>query len=274
MTLHTAPWPAGSPCWVDLMVSDLGAATAFYGDVLGWTFDGQDDPDGLTYLTALCDGVPAAAIGRLPAGQDQPEPAWTTYLATPDIEATAAAATAAGAELLVPPGTADEAGRFAVLADPTGALVGLWQAAAHIGAGVTDVPGSVTWNELLTPQWARAKDFYAEVLGFTYQDMSGPDFEYASFSVDGRLAGGIGGRGATGEEATWLVYFKVADVDAAVATADGHGATVLKAPWDSTFGRIALLRGPAGERFALLADLVGQAGAGAEDQDEELTGTA
>ena len=38
MSTHTDPWPAGTPCWVDLMASDLDRTQAFYRDVLGWTY--------------------------------------------------------------------------------------------------------------------------------------------------------------------------------------------------------------------------------------------
>jgi uncharacterized protein len=38
MPTRTDSWPAGTPCWVDLAVPDVAAATEFYAVVLGWTF--------------------------------------------------------------------------------------------------------------------------------------------------------------------------------------------------------------------------------------------
>ena len=106
MTVHTGPRPTGTPTWADLMVPDLEAATTFYGAVLGWTFPPAEAgamAGGFTYLSAMRDGQVVAGIGAFDAPQEGQAPAWATYLATDDIEATTAAAVAAGASVLVPP---------------------------------------------------------------------------------------------------------------------------------------------------------------------------
>ncbi|WP_024285804.1 VOC family protein [Cellulomonas sp. KRMCY2] len=267
MTVHTGPRPTGTPTWVDLMVPDLGAATTFYGAVLGWEFPpagARALPGGLTYLSATRDGHVVAGIGAVAAGigaddtpQEGPAPAWATYLATDDVEATTAAAVAAGATVLVPPDSVGSTGSFAWLLDPTGAVFCLWQAGEHTGAGLTDEPGSMAWNELLTNDVEAAKGFYATVFGWTYDDISEPDFSYATFAVGGQLAGGLGALDsmrAAGDQPRWLVYFKVADADDAAASAAANGGTVVADPWDSEYGRLAVLGGPAGETFAIIAD--------------------
>lgn len=254
MTVRTEPWPQGTPAWVSLTVSDVGAATGFYGDLFGWDFLEGSTPDGRVYLTALKDGRPVAGIGQ--AVGDESAAQWTTYLATDDVAASTEAARIAGAEVAVPPADVGRAGRVALLADGSGAYVGLWQAGEHTGAAVTEEPGSMVWNELLTDDVTAAKVFYATLFGYSYEDMSGPGFTYVAFHVDGRPAGGIGaleGSRPRAEEPHWLVYFAAGDVDAAVTLAATHGGEPEGPPFDSPYGRIVVLRGPERERLALLA---------------------
>ena len=262
MPVRMEPWPTGTPAWVDLMVPDLDISRRFYSALFGWEVTGEGDPaTEKVYITATKGGSAAAGIGSVPPGEGSAPARWTTYLATSDIDATAAAAADAGATVLVPPTDAEQSGRFALLADPAGAVVGLWQSGTHTGADITDEPGSMTWTEAMSRDVEAAQEFYATVFGYTYTDMSAPGFVYASFAVDGRTAGGIGQISAdAGEdvEPHWLVYFKVDDVDDVLRRVTATGGTVARPAWDSPFGRIALVDGPAGERFAIMADLVGQ----------------
>jgi predicted enzyme related to lactoylglutathione lyase len=168
------------------------------------------------------------------------------------------AAERAGGTVVVPPMDAGDSGAFAVLEDPAGAMFGLWRSGVLTGFDVVDEPGAVVWCETLSDEPEAARAFYAEVFGHTYRDMSGPGFVYASFEVDGRTAGGIGGLSAgmgVGHLPHWSVYFSVEDVDAAAAAVVRHGGTVTREPWDSAFGRVALVTGPADEAFALHAEL-------------------
>ena len=259
MPLHPAPWPPGSPAWVDLLVPDLDTARAFYAAVLGWEYAESTAPGGgSTYLTATVDGHAAAGLGDVAPDAPAPPAAWTVHLATDDVVAAVEAAVAAGATVLVPATRAGAAGAFAVLSDPTGAVFGLWEAGTHTGMDVVDEPGAVAWTETMSRDHARATDFYASLLGWTLTDMSAPGFAYATFDVDGVPSGGIGALPAdAGPDVTahWLVYLRVEDADAAATTVRAHGGSVTREPWDSAFGRVALVTGPAGERFALLAAL-------------------
>ena len=265
MTVHTGPRTTGTPTWADLMVPDLGEALTFYAAVLGWEFPPAGaTPGGLTYLSATRDGQVVAGIGAFDTPPEGPAPAWATYLATDDVHATTAAAVAAGATVVVPPDSIGSTGSLAWLLDPTGAVFCLWQAGEHAGAGLTDEPGAMAWNELLTNDVEAARAFYATLFGWTYDDISSPGFTYATFAVGGQLAGGLGALDsmrAAGDQPHWLVYFKVTDVDDAAAAAVANGGTVVAVPWDSEFGRLAVLAGPAGETFAIIADAAINGGA-------------
>jgi predicted enzyme related to lactoylglutathione lyase len=95
----SVPRFAGTPCWIDLLVPDPAAA-AFYGAVLGWTFDDGADMDG--YRMARAGGAVVAAIG--PGNSDHPRPpGWNVYLHAPDADAAVAVAQAAGGSVLTAP---------------------------------------------------------------------------------------------------------------------------------------------------------------------------
>jgi predicted enzyme related to lactoylglutathione lyase len=142
-----------------------------------------------------------------------------------------------------------------VAADPAGAVFGVWQHGVHIGAGVVNEPGGLAWEDLRSTDPAAATAFYGSVFGWrtTPLELAGPD--YGTFALPGDEApmGGIGGlMGApAGTPSHWLVYFAVADVDAAVAAAESAGGGVLTPPFDSPYGRMATLQDPAGAVFML-----------------------
>src|SRR4051795_10612898 len=109
-----------------------------------------------------------------PLMQEGQPPAWATYVATADADATADAVRGAGGQVLAPPFDVLDAGRMAMLADPAGAVLGVWQAGRHHGAQLANEPGSFCWNELATRDMDAAKRFYGAVFG--WEGMTG---EYA-----------------------------------------------------------------------------------------------
>src|SRR5207342_2021048 len=92
-------------------------------------------------------------------------PMWNTYLAVDDVDATTALVADAGGQVAMEPFDIGDSGRMSLVADPSGAFVGLWQAARHLGADVVNEPGTVTWNELVTTGQDLALPFYEKVLG-------------------------------------------------------------------------------------------------------------
>lgn len=248
MSIRTSPWPAGVPCWVDLMAPDVAAAQAFYSEVLGWTFaDTADEYGG--YAIAQVDEAAAAGIGPEQPGARL---AWTLYMASDDADATAAAVTEAGGTVLMPPGEVGPLGRMFMAVDPTGAPFGVWQAGEHIGAEVVNQPGGLTWEDLRSRDPETAHAFYRQVFGYQTEamDVAGPG--YALFSRPGEEApmGGMGPMmGDKEAEPHWLVYFGVADADAAVVAAEQAGGSVPAPAIDTPYGRMAGLADPAGSVF-------------------------
>lgn len=261
MSTRDEYWPEGTPCWVDLMAPDRTAAEAardFYGGLFGWEFT-AGSPDTGHYTQGLLQGRVVAGLGEALPGGETPPTVWTTYLAVDDVGSTARTVVAAGGQVLLQPMEVMTFGRMAIVADPGGAVFGLWEAGEHRGAGIVNEPGAMIWNEATTPDIEAAKSFYGAVFGHTFSDLGGPDFPYLGLEVDGQTVGGIGQIGAdsSGPPPHWLAYFGTADTDDTVARALRLGATVIGEARDSPYGRLATLAGPTGEVFAVIRPALG-----------------
>jgi uncharacterized protein len=246
-------WPAGTPCWVDVSVDDVPKAIAFYQALFGWDIE-LGGPEVGGYSIAHQDGRIVAAISPKMAGPGAPT-VWTTFLATDDADATAAKIKGAGGQLLAGPMDVMEEGRMAVAMDPAGAAFGLWQGARTTGLGVANEPGTLTWNEQLSRDFAGSQAFYQAVFGYGYQDMSSDGFTYATLMVDGHEVGGIGEypEGTPAEmPAAWGAYFAVTDTDAAMAKVTELGGHTVQPPMDTPFGRIGVVADDQGAVFSLI----------------------
>ena len=253
MVTRDTRWPAGTPCWADVSVDDVPKAIAFYQALFGWDIP-LGGPEVGGYSIAHQDGRIVAAVSPKMGSPDAPS-AWTTYLATDDVDATAAKIKGAGGQLLAEPMDVMEEGLMAVAADPAGAVFGLWQGGNTTGIGVANEPNTLSWNEHMSADFDGSKAFYQAVFGYTYQDMSGDGFKYAMLTVDGHEVGGSGeypeGTPA-GTPAAWGVYFAVTGTDSAVAKATELGGSVVQPIRDSPYGRIGLVADNHGAVFSLI----------------------
>ena len=117
--------PHGHFHWNELMTRDIAAAKTFYGEVLGWTFEDTPMPDGM-YTICMADGEAAAGmfdISGLDAYAEMPA-SWFTYIAVDDVDARVEKAVASGATLIQPAFDVPDVGRFAMLQQPDGAMIG------------------------------------------------------------------------------------------------------------------------------------------------------
>jgi predicted enzyme related to lactoylglutathione lyase len=246
-------WPAGTPCWVDVSVDDVPKAIAFYQALFGWDIE-LGGPEVGGYSIAHSGGRIVAAVSPKMGAPDAPS-VWTTYLATDDVDATAAKIKGAGGQLLAEPMDVMEEGRLAVAMDPAGAVFGLWQGGNTTGLGVANEPGALTWNEQFSRDFGGSLAFYQAVFGYGDQDMSGDGFKYAVLTVDGHEVAGMGEypEGTPAElPAAWAAYFAVTDTDAALAKVTELGGSVVQPPRDSPYGRIAVAADDHGAVFSLI----------------------
>lgn len=250
----------GVPSWLDLATPDPDAAKTFYAELFGWSYtDEPTNHPGVDYTMARSGGRATAGMmllsDEMRAGGMPP--VWSTYVTVDDLEATVARVEAAQGAVLQPPMEVMESGRMAVIADPSGAALGLWEARAHLGAEVVDEHGAFTWAELMTPDPEAVSGFYADVLGWQAQPAPMPGVDYLLFHVAGGNPNGVAGAmapPADGIPAYWGVYFAVDDAEATVTRARELGAVVLLAPTVMPgVGTLATLQDPQGAAFSIMA---------------------
>lgn len=242
----------GTPNWVDLTTDDLGTARSFYAAVFGWTYQETQTDEGDLYVTAIKDGHAVAGmvpIGPAMAAGGMPS-MWNTYIAVADVAVTTRAAEAAGATVMMPPTQVDDSGHMAIVVDPSGAPVALWQAGTHVGAGLVNEPGAVCWNELQTGDVGAASEFFAAIFGWTAEEQDmGEAGIYTVFHLDGKMVCGSLPSPDPDVSAHWSVVFAVEDADATAATAAAAGGTVHAQPFDTPAGRVTVIADPTGSVF-------------------------
>ncbi|MBT2398947.1 VOC family protein [Streptomyces sp. ISL-100] len=270
-----AVYAEGMPCWVDVTLADVEAGKRFYGGLFGWTFEdpGIDErartrwsgrAGQVTFVNALSDAKKVAALapkldGRMPT-------AWGVYFATDDAAALARKIRDAGGQMVTDPLPVPPLGTMAVAADPGGAVFGLWQAGSHAGFEKRDQPGSFCWTEVYARDKDRTDPFYETVFGFQGfdLDLDEPGQDFRMWSPAGAEPGpdaAIGGRSVMGDAFPvempdhFLVYFVVDDCDGAVSKTVDLGGRVQAQPFDTPYGRIAVLTDDQGATFAVLAEL-------------------
>jgi predicted enzyme related to lactoylglutathione lyase len=252
----------GMPCWVDHASENPGEAVAFYAALLGWETEDTMPPEAPGhYFMARLRGRDVAAISsQALAGAP---PAWNTYIAVDDADAAAERARAAGGNVLAVPFDVFDAGRMAILQDPSGAVVSVWQAGRHRGAGIVNEPGALAWNELTTREVEASQQFYAAVFGWRSVPLEVAGGRYFTWHLAGSGApdpqqaiGGLmpmdGDLWPTDLPAHWMTYFAVADADASTERARAAGGLVSIAPFDTLAGRIAVLNDPVGAVVSII----------------------
>jgi hypothetical protein len=252
LTTRDTPWPEGTPCWADLGAPDIAKAREFYSDVFSWTVQ-PGAPETGGYSAAELNGRGVAGVGPKMGSPEAPT-MWLTYLATSDANATAAKITGAGGQVVTAPMDIMDIGRMAVAVDPAGAVFGVWEARAFPGAQIVNEPGAMCWNEQVSWDFEGSRAFYAAVFGYEYGDTS-VGSSYATFKVDGRDVGGIGGLHAgvpADTPAAWRLYFGAADTDALVTRVQANGGSVIREPIDHPYGRMSTVADDQGALFSLL----------------------
>src|SRR5437660_12055351 len=143
----------GVPCFVDTLTPAPDAAKQFYAGIFGWDYDGPGpipgDPPG-EYFVAQLRGRDVAGIGSLPDGAAPVPPAWNTHVSVTSADKAAGAARRAGGAVLVEPFDAPPAGRLAIVSDPSGAVITLWEPSARQGAGLVNEPSAWAMSALST----------------------------------------------------------------------------------------------------------------------------
>jgi predicted enzyme related to lactoylglutathione lyase len=279
--LERTTYPAGVPCWVDLAAPDLDAAVAFYSQLFTWQFEEALAPDASgRYCLARLERGRVAGLGALdPVARHSP--AWTTYVSVDSANDTAARVIAAGGTLVAAPLAVGAAGRMALIADPAGAVLGVWQPGTTIGAELVNAPRTWNWSNLSTRAVAEARAFYGQVFGWEATPVDFGAGESFMWRVPGygdfleqhhpgvqamhRDAGAPAGftdaigwlQPMTGDQSPadppphWAVTFSVDDTDRIAHRADHLGGKIVVPPFDVPYARIAVIADPHGAVFTI-----------------------
>lgn len=246
----------GNPCWIELSTSDRPASRAFYEKVFGWIAD-EANPAFGGYANFHYQGqVVAGLMDKQP--QDTGPDSWTTYIATDDARATVAKAQALGAQVIVEPMDVMELGVMAVIIDPTGALIGFWQAGTHKGFNLARPPGVPFWHELHTRDFEGAIAFYRDLFGSKAEVvLDDGQMRYATLTPPGSpysVAGIADARAylADGAPPIWDVYVRTADPDETARLIVAAGGKMLRPPESTPWGRMATAQDPTGVRFKIM----------------------
>jgi uncharacterized protein len=239
----------GTFSWSELATSDPGAAKSFYTTLFAWEYEDNPIPGGQVYSMATRDGKQVAAL----FGSDQP-PHWNCYVTVDSADDAARRAAELGGTVIAEPFDVMELGRMAVFADPAGAALCVWEPTGHIGAGLVNTPGALTWNDLVTNDAGGAAEFYGRLFGWTAEEV--PDGGgYRVIHNGERMNGGIMPIDPAGPAAdtppSWMPYFGHEDVDRVVAEIDGLGGVLFNGPVSMPQGRIAVLGDPQRAVFAV-----------------------
>jgi len=219
--------------WYELLTTDIAAAKAFYGSVIGWGEQDASTPE-FVYRLFTAGDAPVGAFMDLPleARRMGATPRWVGYVAVDDVDHTAGRIRELGGTLYVPP-TDTNIGRISVVADPqtaTLALVNGLKPGRSRPAGVSD-PGHVGWHELLAADGKAAFAFYREL--FDWQPAA-PEISlmdsYQLFSAGGQTVGGMFTKLPRAPVPFWLYYFNIGDIDVAAERVRDGGGRIAQGP--------------------------------------------
>jgi len=248
--------PQGAFCWPELATTDQKAATQFYKTIFGWNVADQPMGPGEVYSLLKVGDKDAAAAYTMRAEERQAglPPHWNAYISVPNADAAAKRAEELGGKVIAKPFDVMEAGRMAIIQDPTGAYFQVWQKGKSAGAQVVRQTGALCWTELTTGDTKSAERFYTQLLGWTPKHSTMPGMDYTEFLVDGTPQAGMmqTPKEMPNVPPNWLPYFQVDDVDATASKAATAGAKTVVPPSDiPNTGRFSVLMDPQGAAFAV-----------------------
>jgi predicted enzyme related to lactoylglutathione lyase len=241
----------GGWIWYELLTSDVEAAHAFYGSVVGWTPMPHAAVPG--YFLFAAGGTTIGGLMAMPREAGITRPVWLGYVHVADVDATVTAAQGDGAQLCVPPTSIPGVGRFAMLLDPQGAAVYAMAPEQGSSESFADKVGHCQWNELVTTDAVAAVDFYVKHFGWQKGDaMSMGPLGLYQFLVGGGQRFGAAMKRSLGARPIWRYYFGVDDIDRATRAIQSGGGKLLNTPDKVPSGNYAVAAvDPQGAEFGI-----------------------
>jgi len=256
-----SPAPGLVPCpfvWHDLITTDVEAAKTFYAQVIGWNMQTFSPDNPYTVLSAGAVGMGGIMAMPTDACERGAPPCWQGYIGVDDVDRVAERITTTGGTVHRAPEDIPHVGRFALVADPQGAVFIIFK--PHHGGpapqAAMDTPGLVGWNELMAADGPTAFDWYAKLFGWTKaQDMDmGPMGVYRHFATGAHPVGGMMTKMPEMPVPFWAYYFNVPTLDAAIERTLQAGGKLLHGPQEVPGPMyIANCQDPQGAWFSMVA---------------------
>ncbi|PXY26166.1 glyoxalase [Prauserella sp. PE36] len=248
--------PAGVPCWIELASANEQAARDFYGELFGWEFFIKRDPATVNrrYTIAVLHDLQAGGLYQ--AASDQPT-GWMVHLAVGNTVNTAEWVQHLGGTITLGPVDIPDRGSILHAVDPSGAPVVFWQPPGD-WSFATSLPGSFTGADLNTHDGPSADQFYCRLFEFTSQQIGQGGIDYVEWRLDHepvlyRYAMDPSYQATVPPH--WMIYFEAdpaRGTDAIAGQALMLGGNVVTAPFDTPFGRTAVLADPGGAVFSIV----------------------
>lgn len=243
-------YPQGTFSWADVSTHDIAATTAFMTSLLGWTAEAMPTGQpGMDYTMFSLQGKYVAGASPMAPGMEQVPSMWNNFVSVDNLDAMVTKAQTLGATVFLPAMDVLDSGRMAGIQDPRGARLFLWQPGKHIGAGLVNTVGAMSWNELYTSDVNASMDFYSKLLEWTFAP-SAENSDYMVIYNNGRPNGGI--MQITAEMAPmppmWMVYFTIDNAETTIQKVKELGGMVHMTR-DLPQGTIVMIADPSGASF-------------------------
>jgi predicted enzyme related to lactoylglutathione lyase len=245
----------GKVIFVELVTPDLAAAKKFYAGLFGWTF--RDIQAGeIVYAEAFLDGRPVAGlIHKTIAAGEQRQPAWLSFFAVGDVDATRKVALQNGAKVLFEPHNIPDRGREAVFADPQGAVFAVLASSSGDPPDVLAAPGEWIWSSLITGDPDANAAFYQKLFDYEVFELPAKEgHQHLLLASDNHARASVNTLPAKRPDVhpRWLNYVRVEDAVKVAAKVVALGGRVLVEPRiDRHGGKIAVVADPSGAPFGL-----------------------
>ncbi|HSW96857.1 MAG TPA: VOC family protein [Candidatus Saccharimonadales bacterium] len=252
MSYSVTKFPQGTFSWADVYSTDIAKTKTFLTSLFGWSSQdmptGEGKPD---YTMFSLDGKYVAGGG--PGFIPNMPSFWASYVTVDNVDDMVAKAEKLGAKITMPAMDVLDAGRMANIQDPTGANLSLWQPKKHTGAQIINTAGAMCWNELYTKDIEKAKQFYGDLFGWTYE-IDEKNNGYTIIKNNGRSNGGIFSITPEMEamHPNWLVYFTVKNLDESLAKVKELGGKIYMETKEISIGKIATVAEPTGAAFMII----------------------
>ncbi len=242
-----AQLPGGVPCWVELSTGDVAGALDFYQGLFGWRAMPLSEEFG-RYLVLFNGDEPVGACNQYQSSLGQ---GWCVFLTSHDLGRALEVAHGAGARLLAPAFALSHLGLTALIEDPAGASVGLWQPGSFAGFSYSRLPGGPVFFDLVTSDWAGEAGFYDAVFGLVAKVAGRVTAGYAQLFAGERRVADMRSPEGPPQPACWLPHFAVQGLRSTMTRAVRLGGEVLGPICERRGGRLVEVADPAGARFHL-----------------------